>query len=283
MSSRSESITPRNTDSFKLYLQEVSKIPLLTKEEEESITLRMAQGDEKAFEEIVLHNLRFVITVAKKYQNRGLELEDLVSEGNIGLIVAAKKFDRDRGVKFISYAVWWIRQNIMQALYHGSKTIRLPMSQYVVLNKIYKYMQEFEQKNKRQPDTFEIEAGTGIPSGQVSDLFTLCTKYMSFDTTLTNDETTSTLEEVLPNNDYTIEEKITKDEELEELEEALNCLKVRDKVILKLYFGIGVDFSLKTKCIAEMFNLTGSRILQIINNCKLQLKTKHPELENLMY
>lgn len=258
-----KSITNRESASLDKYLQEIGKEELITAEEEVQLAKRIKEGDEEALEKLTRANLRFVVSVAKQYQNQGLSLPDLINEGNLGLIKAARRFDETRGFKFISYAVWWIRQSILQALAEQSRIVRLPLNQVGSLNKINKAYSKLEQEHEREPSTEELAEATDIPIEKVADTLRVSGKHVSIDAPLIAGEE-STLVEVLPNNDSPSADAALMKESLEkEVERALSTLTERERDVIKLFYGIGVAHPLTLEEIGDKFNLTRERVRQI--------------------
>ena len=234
-----KSITNRESASLDKYLQEIGREDLITVEEEVELAQRIKQGDHAALEKLTRANLRFVVSVAKQYQNQGLSLPDLINEGNLGLIKAAEKFDETRGFKFISYAVWWIRQSILQALAEQSRIVRLPLNQVGSLNKIGKALSKFEQENERKPSPEELAEELDIPVDKISDTLKVSGRHISVDAPFVEGEDNSLLD-VLVNDDSPIADRSLIDESLsKEIERALQLLQPREREIIKMVFGIG--------------------------------------------
>ncbi len=258
-----KSITNRESASLDKYLQEIGKEELITAEEEVQLAKKIKEGDEDALEKLTRANLRFVVSVAKQYQNQGLSLPDLINEGNLGLIKAARRFDETRGFKFISYAVWWIRQSILQALAEQSRIVRLPLNQVGSLNKINKAYSKLEQEHEREPSTEELAEATDIPIEKVADTLRVSGKHVSIDAPLISGEE-STLVEVIPNSDSPSADSTLMKESLErEVERALSTLTDRERDVIKLFYGIGVAHPLTLEEIGDKFNLTRERVRQI--------------------
>ncbi len=257
-----KSITNRESASLDKYLQEIGKEELITVEEEVELAQRIRKGDQKALEKLTRANLRFVVSVAKQYQNQGLSLPDLINEGNLGLIKAAEKFDETRGFKFISYAVWWIRQSILQALAEQSRIVRLPLNQVGSLNKINKAFSRFEQENERKPSPEELADSLELPADKVADTLRVSGRHISVDAPFVEGEDNSLLD-VLVNDDSPIADRSLINESLAtEIERALATLTERERDIIRLFFGIGCqDMTLEE--IGEKFGLTRERVRQI--------------------
>ncbi len=257
-----KSITNRESASLDKYLQEIGKEELISVEEEVELAQRIKQGDQQALEKLTRANLRFVVSVAKQYQNQGLSLPDLINEGNLGLIKAAEKFDETRGFKFISYAVWWIRQSILQALAEQSRIVRLPLNQVGSLNKINKAYAKFEQENERRPSPEELADQLDLPADKVSDTLRVSGRHVSVDAPFAEGED-NTLLDVLANNDSPNADKALISESLaREIERALSTLTDRESEIIKYFFGIGCQ-EMTLEEIGEKFGLTRERVRQI--------------------
>ena len=257
-----KSITNRESASLDKYLQEIGKEDLITVEEEVELAQRIRKGDQKALEKLTRANLRFVVSVAKQYQNQGLSLPDLINEGNLGLIKAAEKFDETRGFKFISYAVWWIRQSILQALAEQSRIVRLPLNQVGSLNKINKAFSRFEQENERRPSPEELADSLDLPAEKVADTLRVSGRHISVDAPFVEGEDNSLLD-VLVNDDSPIADRKLINESLStEVERALSTLTERERDIIKLFFGINTQ-EMTLEEIGEKFGLTRERVRQI--------------------
>ena len=257
-----KSITNRESASLDKYLQEIGKEGLITVEEEVELAQRIRKGDQKALEKLTRANLRFVVSVAKQYQNQGLSLPDLINEGNLGLIKAAEKFDETRGFKFISYAVWWIRQSILQALAEQSRIVRLPLNQVGSLNKINKAFSRFEQENERRPSPEELADSLDLPAEKVADTLRVSGRHISVDAPFVEGEDNSLLD-VLVNDDSPIADRTLINESLStEVERALSTLTERERDIIKLFFGINTQ-EMTLEEIGEKFGLTRERVRQI--------------------
>jgi RNA polymerase primary sigma factor len=257
-----KSITNRESASLDKYLQEIGKEELITVEEEVELAQRIKKGDRDALEKLTRANLRFVVSVAKQYQNQGLSLPDLINEGNLGLIKAAEKFDETRGFKFISYAVWWIRQSILQALAEQSRIVRLPLNQVGSLNKINKAFSKFEQEIERTPSPEELAEVLDLPKEKVSDTLRVSGRHVSVDAPFVDGEDNSLLD-VLQNNDSPNADRSLLNESLtREIERSLATLTERERDIIKLFFGIGVQ-EMTLEEIGEQFGLTRERVRQI--------------------
>lgn len=257
-----KSITNRESASLDKYLQEIGKEDLITVEEEVELAQRIRKGDQRALEKLTRANLRFVVSVAKQYQNQGLSLPDLINEGNLGLIKAAEKFDETRGFKFISYAVWWIRQSILQALAEQSRIVRLPLNQVGSLNKINKAFSRFEQEHERHPSPEELAETLDLPAEKVADTLRVSGRHISVDAPFVEGEDNSLLD-VLVNDDSPVADKTLINESLStEVERALATLTERERDIIRLFFGINCQ-EMTLEEIGEKFGLTRERVRQI--------------------
>ena len=257
-----KSITNRESLSLDKYLQEIGREDLITVEEEVELAQRIRVGDRMALEKLTRANLRFVVSVAKQYQNQGLSLPDLINEGNLGLIKAAEKFDETRGFKFISYAVWWIRQSILQALAEQSRIVRLPLNQVGSLNKINKAFSKFEQENERRPSAEELAEELDIPVEKIADTMKVSGRHISVDAPFVEGEDNSLLD-VMTNEDSPNADRMLINESLaQEIDRALSTLTEREHEIVKKFFGIGVA-EMTLEEIGDEFGLTRERVRQI--------------------
>lgn len=257
-----KSITNRESASLDKYLQEIGREDLITVEEEVELAQAIKRGDRKALEKLTRANLRFVVSVAKQYQNQGLSLPDLINEGNLGLIKAAEKFDETRGFKFISYAVWWIRQSILQALAEQARIVRLPLNQVGSLNKISKAFQKFEQENERRPSAEELADELEMSVDKVIDTLKVSGRHISMDAPFVEGEDNSLLD-VLINEDAPIADRTLINESLQkEIDRALSTLTERESDIIKMFFGIGYQ-EMTLEEIGDKFQLTRERVRQI--------------------
>ncbi len=267
-----KSITNRESASLDKYLQEIGREELVTPDEEVELAQRIRKGDQEALEKLTRANLRFVVSVAKQYQNQGLSLPDLINEGNLGLIKAAEKFDETRGFKFISYAVWWIRQSILQAIAEQSRIVRLPLNQVGSLNKINKALTRFEQENERQPTNEELSEMIDVPKDKISDTLRVGSRHVSVDAPFVEGEDNSLLD-VLPNDDSPSADRGLVNESLNtEIERALSTLTDREREIVKSFFGIGCQ-EMTLEEIGERFGLTRERVRQIKEKAIRRLKS----------
>ncbi|OGU60258.1 MAG: RNA polymerase subunit sigma [Ignavibacteria bacterium RBG_13_36_8] len=255
--------TNRESQSLDKYLQEIGKVDLLTPDEEIELAIKIKKGDQRALEKLVKANLRFVVSVAKQYQNQGLSLGDLINEGNLGLIKAAKRFDETRGFKFISYAVWWIRQSILQALAEQSRIVRLPLNRVGALNKIGKAYSNLEQEFEREPSANELARELDMDINEVSDTLKISGRHVSMDAPFAQGEDNRLLDvltnEQQPSPDWTLMSESLKNE----IERALATLTEREAEVIKSYFGLNKEHSLTLEEIGENFNLTRERVRQI--------------------
>ena len=257
-----KSITNRESASLDKYLQEIGKYELISVEEEVELAQRIRRGDQSAIEKLTRANLRFVVSVAKQYQNQGLSLPDLINEGNLGLIKAAEKFDETRGFKFISYAVWWIRQSIMQAINEQSRIVRLPLNQVSSLSKYNKAVSDFEQQHQRKPSPEELSAILDLPQEKVVDTMRVSGKHVSVDAPFVQGEENSLLD-VLENTDSQVADGNLMNESLsKEIERAFSTLTERERSILKYSFGIGCQ-ELSLEEIGDQYGRTRERVRQI--------------------
>ncbi len=280
-----KSITNRESQSLEKYLQEIGKVDLLTPEEEVDLAKRIKQGDQIALEKLTKANLRFVVSVAKQYQNQGLSLSDLINEGNLGLIKAAQRFDETRGFKFISYAVWWIRQSILQALAEQSRIVRLPLNKVGSLNKINKAFSELEQEYEREPSSDELADLLEIPTEEVETTLGVAARHVSMDAPFVEGEDNSLLDVLengaTPQTDSALEYK----ESLRrEIDRSLSTLTDRQCDVIKLYFGIGVEHPMSLEDIGEKFGLTRERVRQIKDKAinKLRNTSRSKLLKNYL-
>ncbi len=257
-----KSITNRESASLDKYLQEIGKEELITVEEEVELAQRIKKGDQVALEKLTRANLRFVVSVAKQYQNQGLSLPDLINEGNLGLIKAAEKFDETRGFKFISYAVWWIRQSILQALAEQSRIVRLPLNQVGSLNKINKAFSKFEQEHERKPSPEELAESLELPADKVADTLRVSGRHVSVDAPFVDGEDNSLLDVLVNNDSPNADRALIMESLAKEIYRALATLTERESDIIRLFFGIGCQ-EMTLEEIGERFGLTRERVRQI--------------------
>ena len=269
-----KSITNRESQSLEKYLQEIGKVELITPEEEVKLATLIKQGCQKSLDRLTKANLRFVVSVAKQYQNQGLSLPDLINEGNLGLIKAAQRFDETRGFKFISYAVWWIRQSILQALAEQSRIVRLPLNKVGLTNKIQKAYSQLEQEFEREPSAEELADLLQMDLEEVSATLGISARHVSMDTPLAEGEE-NTLLDVLenPNAEKTDDELDHRQSLKTDIDRSLKTLTERQKEVICFFFGIGVDHPMSLEDIGEKFNLTRERVRQIKDKAITKLRT----------
>jgi len=267
-----KSITNRESASLDKYLQEIGKEELITAEQEVQLAKKIREGDQAALEKMTKSNLRFVVSVAKQYQNQGLSLPDLINEGNLGLIKAAKRFDETRGFKFISYAVWWIRQSILQALAEQARIVRLPLNQVGSLNKINKAFSKLEQEFERTPSAEELAIVLELPEDKVADTMRVAGRHVSMDAPFVQGEE-NTLLDVLINQDSPVADTSLMTESLQrEIERSLCTLTERERDVVKLFYGIGFNHEYTLEEIGDKFDLTRERVRQIKEKAIKRLK-----------
>jgi RNA polymerase primary sigma factor len=269
-----KSITNRESQSLEKYLQEIGKVELITPEEEVKLAIRIKQGDQKALDKLTKANLRFVVSVAKQYQNQGLTLPDLINEGNLGLIKAAQRFDETRGFKFISYAVWWIRQSILQALAEQSRIVRLPLNKVGLTNRIAKAYSMLEQQFEREPSAEELAELLELDIEEVTSTLGIGGRHISVDTPLSEGED-NTLIDVMENpNADRAETNIEHTESLKlDIDRSLKTLTERQKEVICFFFGIGVDHPMSLEDIGDRFSLTRERVRQIKDKAITKLRS----------
>lgn len=269
----SKSITNRESQSLEKYLQEIGKVELVSAEEEVQLAVLIRQGDQKALDRLTKANLRFVVSVAKQYQNQGLTLPDLINEGNLGLIKAAQRFDETRGFKFISYGVWWIRQSILQALAEQSRIVRLPLNKVGLTNRISRAFSQLEQEYEREPTTEELAFFLEIETEEVSANLSVAARHVSMDSPLSDGEE-STMMDVFenPNAENTDRQIAFKDSLKIEIDRSLSTLTERQKDVIKYFFGLGIDHPYSLEDIGQHFNLTRERVRQIKDKALTKLR-----------
>jgi RNA polymerase primary sigma factor len=259
-----KSITNRESQSLEKYLQEIGKVVLITPEEEVQLAIRIKQGDQKALDRLVAANLRFVVSVAKQYQNQGLTLSDLINEGNLGLIKAAQRFDETRGFKFISYAVWWIRQSILQALAEQSRIVRLPLNKVGLTNKITRAFNQLEQEYEREPTPEELADLLEMETDEIAATLNISGRHVSMDAPVSEGEDGSLIDLMINPNADQANLNLDHHESLRtEINRSLNTLTERQKEVLCYFFGIGIDNPLSLEDIGQRFHLTRERVRQI--------------------
>ncbi len=265
-------VTNRETASLDKYLQEIGKVELITADEEVALAQRIKQGDRIALEKLTKANLRFVVSVSKQYQNQGLSLPDLINEGNLGLIKAAQRFDETRGFKFISYAVWWIRQSILQALAEQSRIVRLPLNKIGSINKINKAYAKLEQKHEREPKADEIASLLEITENEVKESMKNAGRHISMDAPLVQDEDNNMYDVLKSDESSTPESQLLYESLKKEIERAISTLTPREADVIRLYFGLNSKHPLTLEEIGEKFELTRERVRQIKEKAIRRLK-----------
>jgi RNA polymerase primary sigma factor len=276
----SQSITNRESASLQQYLSDVAKIPMVTAEEEVILTQKIKQGDQAALERLTSANLRFVVSVAKQYESSGLTLGDLINEGNLGLIKAAKRFDETKGFKFISYAVWWIRQSILQAINDHARIVRLPSNKVGDLSKISKTSSELEQHLERLPTPEEVAESMGVPTEKVSTVLASAGRALSVDAPFSAEEENSLLD-VLPNTTAATDSGVLAESLSTEVSNGLRMLDQRDQDIIKSFFGLGTGQALSLDEIGEKYHLTRERVRQIKDKALARLRNNKPLVKEL--
>lgn len=279
----SKSITNRESASLEKYLQEIGHQDLLTADEEVELAQQIRKGDRKALERLTKANLRFVVSVAKQYQNKGLSLPDLINEGNLGLIKAAERYDETRGFKFISYAVWWIRQSILQAIAEQSRIVRLPLNQVGSVNRIARELNKFEQENERKPSVEEMADRIDLPEEKIAEAMKINTHHVSMDAPFADGEDNSLLD-FLPNTDSPSTDNVLDQESLRtEIGRVLDVLNDREQKVIKSFFGIGMQ-EMTLEEIGDKYNLTRERVRQIKEKAirRLRYNTKSKTLKTYL-
>lgn len=269
-----KSITNRESQSLEKYLQEIGKVELITPEEEVKLAIRIKQGDQLALEKLTKANLRFVVSVAKQYQNQGLTLPDLINEGNLGLIKAAQRFDETRGFKFISYAVWWIRQSILQALAEQSRIVRLPLNKVGLTNRISKAYSQLEQEFEREPTPEELAFLLDMDPIEIAATLGVAARHVSMDQPLSDGEDSTLIDVLINHNAEKTDHALAFKASLKtEIDRSLSTLTERQKDVIRFFFGIGVDHALSLEDIGEHFNLTRERVRQIKDKAITKLRS----------
>ncbi len=269
-----KSITNRESQSLEKYLQEIGKVELISPEEEVKLAILIKKGDQAALERLTKANLRFVVSVAKQYQNQGLTLPDLINEGNLGLIKAAQRFDETRGFKFISYAVWWIRQSILQALAEQSRIVRLPLNKVGLTNRISKAYSQLEQEYEREPTPEELAFLLDIDAEEVAATLGVAARHVSMDQPLFDGEEGTLIDVLINHNAPSTDNNLAVTASLHtEIERSLSMLTERQKEVIRFFFGIGIDHPLSLEDIGERFNLTRERVRQIKDKAITKLRT----------
>jgi RNA polymerase primary sigma factor len=268
----SKQITNRESQSLDKYLQEIGKVDLITAEVEVELARRIREGDQVALEKLTKANLRFVVSVAKQYQNNGLTLGDLINEGNLGLIKAASRFDEKRGFKFISYAVWWVRQSIMQALAEQSRIVRLPLNRIGSLTKVSKTFAALEQKFQREPSTEEVAEVIGVTTQEIVDSLRIGSRHVSVDAPFSQSEEGSLLDVLSDVNESNPESSMIAESLIQEVQRSLATLTIREAEVLSLYFGLNRKQSMTLEEIGDKFDLTRERVRQIKEKATRRLR-----------
>ena len=269
-----KSITNRESQSLEKYLQEIGKVELITSEEEVQLARLIKQGDQNALDRLTKANLRFVVSVAKQYQNQGLSLPDLINEGNLGLIKAAQRFDETRGFKFISYAVWWIRQSILQALAEQARIVRLPLNKVGLTNRVQKAYSQLEQQFEREPSAEELAELLQMDLEEVTATLSISTRHVSVDTPLSEGEDNTLLDVLENTNTERTDANLDHKESLKmEIDRSMKALTERQKEVICYFFGIGVDHPMSLEDIGERFHLTRERVRQIKDKAITKLRT----------
>lgn len=268
----SRSITNRNIGSLDKYLQDISRQDLISAEEEVKLAQRIREGDQAALDRLVEANLRFVVSVAKQYQNQGLSLPDLINEGNVGLIKAARRFDETRGFKFISYAVWWIRQSILQAIAEQSRIVRLPLNQVGALNRLKKESGRLEQKLERPPSDGELAEALELSGQKVKEVIGVNSQYISMDAPLRQDEDTSFMDVFIPEDHERTDDDLMHESLIQEIQRSLSTLTDKERDIINMFYGIGQAHGYTLEEIADEFGLTRERVRQIKERAMRRLR-----------
>lgn len=280
-----KSITNRESQSLEKYLQEIGRVELISPEEEVKLAERIRKGDQAALEKLTKANLRFVVSVAKQYQNQGLTLPDLINEGNLGLIKAAQRFDETRGFKFISYAVWWIRQSILQALAEQSRIVRLPLNKVGLTNRISKAYSQLEQEFEREPTPEELAYLLDIDPDEVATTLGIAARHVSMDQPLFDGEEGTLIDVLINQNATSTDNNLAVNASLQtEIERSLSTLTERQKEVICYFFGLGIDHPLSLEDIGERFNLTRERVRQIKDKAitKLRCTTRSQQLRGFL-
>lgn len=271
-----KSITNRESQSLEKYLQEIGRVQLISAEEEVALAVRIKLGDQKALDRLTKANLRFVVSVAKQYQNQGLSLSDLINEGNLGLIKAAQRFDETKGFKFISYAVWWIRQSILQALAEQSRIVRLPLNKVGLTNKIGKAYTALEQEFEREPSADEIASLLEIDIEEVESTLGMSSRHISMDAPFSDSEDGSLLDVLANDNAGSVDGEITNKQSLKtEIDRILNVLTDKQRKVIRMYFGLGYEHAISLEDIGASFDLTRERVRQIKDKAISRLQSNN--------
>ncbi len=268
-----QSITNRESASLEKYLQDIGKEEMVTPQQEVELARRIKEGDQAALDKLTRANLRFVVSVAKQYQNQGMTLPDLINEGNLGLIKAAQRFDETKGFKFISYAVWWIRQSILQSIAEQSRLVRLPLNQIGAMNKVKKALAKLEQVYQREPSPEEVSEVVELSRDQVTDVLRVNNKPISMDAPFDNNEDNNTLLDVMSNaEDPSADSSLMSESLTEDINRSLTTLSKREAEIVKMFFGIGIKHSMSLDEIGMQLHLTRERVRQIKETALRRLK-----------
>jgi RNA polymerase primary sigma factor len=270
----SKSITNRESESLEKYLQEIGRVELISPEEEVRLARLIKQGDQKALDKLTKANLRFVVSVAKQYQNQGLTLPDLINEGNLGLIKAAQRFDETRGFKFISYGVWWIRQSIMQALAEQSRIVRLPLNKVGLTNRISRAYQQLEQEFERAPTSEELAGLLGVDIEEIVATMSVASRHVSMDSPLSDGEENTLMDVMANGNAESADQKVMFNDSLsQEIQRSLTVLTPRQKEVICYFYGIGMSESISLEDIGEKYCLTRERVRQIKDKALTKMRT----------
>ena len=270
----SNSITNRDSASLERYLADISKAPLITADEEVELARRIKAGDREALEKLTTSNLRFVVSIAKKYQNQGISLSDLITEGNIGLLRAAERFDETRGFKFISYAVWWIRQSILQAVAEQARIIRLPMNQVGAMAKVKKAVSLLEQKLERRPTVKEIADEIGMPEDKVEQLLSLNSRAVSTDAPLDDEDDANFLDVYIAEDEKQTDAAVEQESASKAIHNSLDLLNEKERTIIRMYFGLGTTREYSLEEIAMKLDISRERTRQIRDRALKRLKSE---------
>ena len=278
-----KSITNREGESLEKYLQDIGKEELLSAEEEVSLAIRIREGDQKALERLTKANLRFVVSVAKQYQNQGLALPDLINEGNLGLIKAAERFDETRGFKFISYAVWWIRQSILQAIADQSRIVRLPLNQVSSVNKISQLSSRFEQENERRPSVDELSEHIDLPKEKIDEAMNINGKHVSVDAPFVDGDDSSLLDVLVNDSSPSADKQLLQESLKQEIQKVLEGLNERERMVITAFFGIGQP-EMTLDEIGEKYKLSRERVRQIKEKAirRLRFNTRNETLKTYL-
>jgi len=279
----SKSITNRDTASLDRYLADIGKEPMISAEEEVELARRIKAGDTEALEKLTITNLRFVVSVAKQYQNQGISLQDLINEGNVGLIKAAKRFDETRGFKFISYAVWWIRQAILQAIADQSRIVRLPLNQVGTINKLKKEITKLEQILQRVPTIEEIAETVDLPTYKVAEILKMNSHPQSIDSPISPDEETKFIDTFIFDNDENTDTLLMQESLTSEINDVLSSLSEKERDIIKLFYGIGNSHEYTLDEIGDRFDLSRERVRQIKERALKRLRQESKNKKLKMY